>query len=185
MYQFILFEGLDRTGKSTIAKEVAKKLNAILLHSPPDILIPYRKHFDSLDNETNLSYYITANHVLDCQIGDYLSKQNVVCDRYYFTTIAYHSAKLERNIDYLLKEMKTTPNKIYYLTGEVTVLNARAEKTGLKNDRFHGIDLWKKVEFNYNKLFKRFSNVVKIDTTNKTEEEVLQIVLNDLKRGKK
>lgn len=181
MYQFILFEGLDRTGKSTIAKKIAKKIDGILLHSPPEILVPYRKHFDSLNNDINLSYYITANHILDYQISENIQKRNVVCDRHFFTTVVYHSAKLNKNLDYLLKNMKNIPSKIYYLTGKVSELDKRASDTNSKNNRFHEVILWKKVDENYNRIFAHYPNVIKINTTNKTEKEVLQIVLDDLK----
>ena len=181
MHKFILFEGLDRTGKSTIAEKIAKLLDAKLLHSPPEVLVPFRKYFDTLDNTTNFSYYLTANQILDFKISEYLKKQNVVCDRYYPTTAAYHSAKLNKNMNFILDTVRTKPDRIYYLTANPEILDKRATDTNSVNDRFHGIDLWRKVSKNYDKIFLHNPSVLRIDTTNKTEKEVLQIVLDDLK----
>ncbi|MFO7710271.1 MAG: hypothetical protein R6V53_00745 [Candidatus Woesearchaeota archaeon] len=183
MSQFILFEGLDRTGKSSIAKRIAHEMNAVLLHSPPELLMPFRSHFDALDNETNFSYYLTANHVLNCQIEELLKTSSVVCDRYFHTTIAYHSVKLKRNLDSYLNGMTVTPHRIYYLKGDVEVLEQRAKNSG--KDRFHGPDLWREVMRNYDRLFENLPNVLVIDTTDKTEEEVYKIVSEDIEKRTK
>ena len=180
MKPFILFEGLDRTGKSILSAKVAEKIGAELLQSPPKELLPFREYFDGLSNETNFAYYLECNRTLNKQIRSIRKNTPVVLDRYFFTTVAYHSVKLGRNIDYILDEMTSVPNRIYYFTGNINELNKRAIATGNINPRFHGIKLWKEVDKNYERLFFGNPNVVKIDSTKLKLDEVYKIILDDL-----
>ena len=184
MSNFILFEGLDRTGKSTISKKVAETIGAHLFHPPPGVLCPYREYFDSLDNETNLAYYLTSNHIVDYQIGEHLSSNNsvCVCDRYYYTTVAYHSVKLNKNIDYILQGMQNKPDKIYYLTANISELKERISVGNLISDRFHDVKYLEKVKKKYEEIFTNIKNVVEVDTTGRSEQEVFGEIADDLKR---
>jgi thymidylate kinase len=44
--QFITFDGLDATGKTTLAEMLRAKLNALVLRTPPDWIRPLRETFN-------------------------------------------------------------------------------------------------------------------------------------------
>ena len=184
MHPFILIEGLDRTGKSTIARRVAEAMGGRQLHSPPDVLVPFRAGFDSLsDDEINFCFYLVGNHVLNQQIAKILKRSPVVLDRHFPSTVAYHSPKLGRNLDYCLEGMSPLPNRIYYLTGDLDVLDERARVTCTRNDRFHGFDYWRQVASHYDRIFKGNETVVRVDTTDMAEDVVYKFVFGDLKES--
>lgn len=147
-------------------------------------MAPFRPYFGSLDNQSNLAYYIVCNHILNLKIVEIRQKFPVVLDRYFFTTVAYHSAKLGKNIDYILDRMTTLPDRIYYLTGDISELENRTRTTGQVNDRFHGVGLWEEVDKNYRRLFSHNPNVLVVDTTNRTIDQVYNQILTDVHKKK-
>lgn len=181
MYPVILFEGLDHTGKSTIAEQIARELHGVIIHSPARELTPFRKYFDSLGNEENFAYYLTGNHAVDLKISHLRKKRIVIADRHFFSTVAYHSPKLGKNIDYILKGMKNVPDIIYYFTATIAELEKRTHKSGKVNERFHGARYWKEVEAHYQRIFEHYPQVRIVDTTGKTLEQVYQFILKDIR----
>jgi len=180
MFPFLLFEGLDNTGKSIIAKKIAKKINAALYYGVPELLLPFREKFDNLDDEISFAFYIIGNHIIDSQISESRKTRNVIVDRFFFSTIAYHSVKLGRNLDSFLNEMKNIPDKIYYLTGQIEEINKRTQKKGLKSNELYSPTFFKEFIRNYDRVLSRYSNIVIIDTTYNSIEEAYRIVLDDL-----
>lgn len=91
--RFIVLEGADLTGKTTIANFLAKSLNAELLRSPPP---PFEKIKQSVLEETaplaRLYYFLASNIQISSMATEILATKSVVCDRYLWSTIAYHSA---------------------------------------------------------------------------------------------
>lgn len=61
-------------------------------------------------------------------------------------------------------------------------MHERSKKTDTEKEKFHDYELLKKVSQNYDKIFANDPRVLKIDTTDKSEDEVFQLVLNDVKR---
>lgn len=195
---FILFEWLDHVWKTTTANYFAKLLNAQYLYSPTDNLISLREYFDNIDIsfETNFQYYlasnITSDFVINC-LNNWIKLKNkkfpywkdwkpisVVLDRYFYTTAAYHSIKLWRNIDYIFNRMKSLPDRIYYLRSDIEVIMNRIKTSWLINPRFNDADFMRKVDVEFQRLFKWNKNVVIIDTWINNQEEVKDIIKRDL-----
>ena len=114
MKKFFTFEGIDGSGKSTIAKQVYHRLfnaqkKTILTFEPTDT--PIGK-FVSECIKTNTDPYVTtfafiSDRIVHCkQIKHWLEQDNIVlCDRYAESTYAYQAAQLENDI----------PNPIHWL----------------------------------------------------------------------
>lgn len=94
---FVVIEGMDGSGKSTITKLLAKKLNAVVYKTPPSELIPIRKYIDDCNEQNSkLFYYMACNFYASSQIQRILGTgKSVVCDRYYYTTISTYYDVLE------------------------------------------------------------------------------------------
>ena len=92
--KFIVIEGLDATGKSTLVDELAKSLDATLLRCPPRLeaseLIDgdIRSYFDARPALQRRAYYRAANLIAGEQAEIALRKGHVVMDRYRTRTAA-------------------------------------------------------------------------------------------------
>ncbi|CDT06849.1 putative thymidylate kinase [Vibrio crassostreae] len=91
---FIVIEGLDGSGKSTVSKCLAKKLNAKWLTTPGTDFKTTRKHLDAVFKNNpkarQLFYMATVLNVADEAQRLIDSGQHVVVDRYWLSTQVYH-----------------------------------------------------------------------------------------------
>lgn len=91
---FIVIEGLDGSGKSTVSKCLAKKLNAKWLTTPGTDFKTTRKHLDAVFKNNpkarQLFYMATVLNVADEAQRLIDSGQHVVLDRYWLSTQVYH-----------------------------------------------------------------------------------------------
>ena len=90
---FIVFEGLDGSGKSTCAAGLAARLNATLLTTPsPDV----RRYRDNLvrslgpSQEAHQLFYLATVFAASVAVSELLREgRSVVLDRYFLSTQAY------------------------------------------------------------------------------------------------
>ncbi len=99
--RLVVFEGLDGTGKTTLSKELNKEL---LKHGVPSVCFedledknggfnaikPFVKNTAPIDS--SMFFYIASAIYKSESIKSLLREQWVVCDRYVFSTFAYHQA---------------------------------------------------------------------------------------------
>ena len=101
--KFIVIEGLDATGKSTLVTELAKSLKATLLKCPPRLEAPeftdenLRAYFDNRPATQRRAYYRAANLIASEQAEVALQAGYVVMDRYWTSTVAF--AALDNDSD--------------------------------------------------------------------------------------
>ena len=91
--RFIVIEGADATGKTTLGARLGEKENTICVESPPRPLRDIKAEvFRNLDPFARLLYFASGN----AQISSLASKidigQSLVGIRYIWSTLAYHSA---------------------------------------------------------------------------------------------
>lgn len=141
----IVFEGLDGTGKSTLAIELAKKINAIYYKTPP-------KQFNGRCIEMSCGnnfytrerflFFMDTFHTASNEIVQLLKNNSVVVDRWIWTTLSYHFANniLIKNewgdswSDLTNKIAKPKFSFLLSLKDETLLERARLTKTLSKND---------------------------------------------------
>lgn len=119
MKQFVTFEGIDGSGKSTISKLVAEKLRSaghdtIWTFEPTDSTIgKYVQECIKKQSDPFItSFTFIADRILHCkQIQQWLNQGKIViCDRYAESTYAYQAAQLEPEVKNPLKWLQDLSN---------------------------------------------------------------------------
>ncbi|KAI4466388.1 thymidylate kinase [Holotrichia oblita] len=86
-HPFIVFEGLDATGKTTISRKIAEKHNAKLLRTPPASISGLRGFFDN--DQLRVPYYSFGNYIAELEVLEALQQGPVVLDRYWHSTAVF------------------------------------------------------------------------------------------------
>jgi len=193
MKQFVTFEGIDGSGKSTILKLVYKQLNSqghdvVLTREPTDTWIGKRVQ-ECI--ETNSDPFVTAftfvaDRIEHCkQIRKWLDEGKIVlCDRYAESTYAYQGAQLEELVENpihwlqeLSKDRILIPDRTFIFVIEPKQSLARIQHRD-NLIPFERASFLEKVHANYLELAvgKRFMT---IDAT-KTKNEIVRICCEDI-----
>ena len=157
---FVVVEGIDGTGKSTLVANLYK----ILRRKGIDVLLTFeptrgtwgrklRRSFTAakrMSPEEELALFIKdrKEHLRDTVIPALEAGRVVICDRYYFSTAAYQGARgldpekiLEQNISFAL-----VPDICFFLElPPEQAVKRITEGRGEKVNNFEGVDYLKKV----------------------------------------
>ena len=149
---FLVFEGIDASGKSTQAKRIAKERNALFAFEPGDTAVGKDLRRWLLDAATPMkpeteALLMTADrsHHVDTLIKPTLeSAKSVVADRFYASTLAYQG--YGRGVD--LSQLRAAtqlaigdclPDLTILIDLPVDVANERRERNA--KDRFESSDI--------------------------------------------
>jgi len=178
LHPFICVEGIDGTGKSTVARKVAELLNGIYYKTPPEPFASIRGVVDRVgDAYARALYYAASVAYAATEIKCLREIAPVVCDRYIYSTIAYHVV-LSPEVGALLRSLPfDQPDQSFVLTAEESVrlqrLDDRSrtlEQPPLNRDYDGGF--LAKVQNEFLTL-----GLTEIDTTRLTIEEVVARVV--------
>lgn len=193
MKKFVTFEGIDGSGKSTISKRVAKKLQSegyetIWTFEPTDSTIGkfVQECIKKQSDPFVTSFTFIADRIQHCrQIQEWLDKGKIViCDRYAESTYAYQAAQLETKLQDPMKWLQElssnrilTPDRTYLFVINPQVSLARIEhRTELIP--FEKLAFLEKVHRNYLSVSKG-KRFLHLDAT-KPIEELVQLCYDDI-----
>ncbi|XP_028393221.1 UMP-CMP kinase 2, mitochondrial-like [Dendronephthya gigantea] len=86
---FIVVEGLDGVGKSTLVQNLAKRISAEIFHTPPEIIGNYREAMVKQCQPVCRAFYSLGNYLIAEDIKDLLTTKPVVLDRYWHSSASY------------------------------------------------------------------------------------------------
>ena len=186
---FLVFEGIDASGKSTQAKRIAKERNALFAFEPGDTAVGKDLRRWLLDAATPMkpeteALLMTADrsHHVDTLIKPTLeSAKSVVADRFYASTLAYQG--YGRGVD--LSQLRAAtqlaigdclPDLTILIDLPVDVANERRERNA--KDRFESsdIDFHNRVRSGYLELAKTDGVEWFVVDGTKSEAEVAALI---------
>lgn len=145
---FIAFEGIDGAGKSGLAKSIADLLlemgrKPVLTYEPTNgqygsrIRELARAERPTAEEEYNLFLHDRLEHVRDVIVPELSAGHDVLCDRYFLSSVAYQGA---RGLDYraLLDDSLTRfpiPDAAIYVDISPELSRERTKKRGI-TDRY-------------------------------------------------
>jgi len=125
MKKFIVLEGCDGAGKSSCAQALAVSIGGLYYKTPPSPFSNLRASVEAVkDYRLRFYYYLAGTLYASQEIKKILQTSHVVCDRYIFTTIAYHRV-LGVDIPAGLEEIVTPPDYCFCLYAEKEELRKR------------------------------------------------------------
>jgi len=188
---FVVFEGIDGSGKSScmasVAEALGKKKKVVVTAEPTkgEIGMLLRSSDDILpETEALLFTADRAEHTIE--IKKWTDEGKIVlCDRYYASTAAYQSAKLNgRSVP--MQWLMQMNNKVI-IQPDMTFLFDIDPETGLERiesrgekSKFERLEYLKEVRSNYLKIAKKHGFII-IDAS-KSKEAVLKDVMHHISK---
>ena len=199
--KFIVIEGLDATGKTTIVPMLSASIDAMTLNCPPKLLdnkiidlgldhtSDLRKHFDKQPSIVRRAYYRAANLIASEQAKKTIETgKHVVMDRYWTSTIAFSVLDKEgpiTNIEYgTYPPEMLKPDIMIFLTVDE---KHRSERLRGRGEVFTEEEtlIEKEIEKRENVLniYRKYERV-EVDTSMLTPKEVRDKIILILKQNK-
>ena len=186
--KFLVIEGCNGVGKSTIVDYLRARTGASSFHYPPEF-VSFRRdvHLDEcLAPLPRLAYYLAATLHLSDLVRAQLTQSHVLCDRYLASPLSLmiaESAIDETKTRHLIEPFESyllTPDLTLLLTATHAVASARINNRSLKSGMLTPVarkileseEFFHKRENSSRRLAMGLGPVVELDTTNLSPEEM-------------
>ncbi len=180
-FLFIAIEGIDGVGKTNCSKLLADKIGGQYYKTPPVLFENIKREIDAKgNNQARFAFYLSSVFYASEEIRSSLSCNPVVCDRYIFSTIAYHNA-LGVDLSYvcLNKIPILFPDHCFYLYADEQVRRQRIDERKVYSPSDEALEkniyLQRKVHEEFLKL-----PAGRIDTSRLKLEEVCEQILHQI-----
>ncbi|MEH0020306.1 MAG: dTMP kinase [Desulfobacter sp.] len=196
--RFLVFEGIDGSGKTTQVRKVYERLkaankNILATFEPTDgpigtLIRQMLSGKIATDQRTIASLFAAdrTDHLVNPDTGIKRlvdQGQTIVCDRYYFSSYAYHAQYMD--MDWVIQANRLnadilSPDATLFIDVDPDVCIRRIQNSREHLEIYEKIDIMKQVRANYFKAFDRLKDqetVIVIDG-NDTPERVAERVWN-------
>ncbi len=189
MSKFIVFEGIDGSGKSSLCDHLKKKIDNLLLTREPSDSEAGKLAQKAANKDyspyLDLFLYLADRVEHTEQIKRWLSEEkNVLCDRYWGSTAAYQAAAEDIELSYIEYIQETfihEPDLTILFDVDPEVSIERIENRDIKS-KYERVDYLQKVRKNYQILAERH-NWVTIDASkplDSVKENVYSLVKKEI-----
>lgn len=172
---FIVYEGLSGTGKTKFARALSRKLNAVYFKTPSAPLDKIRNSIDKISNfKDRYHFYLASIFLASEQIKEILKKQPVVCDRYIYTTLAFHNALGVKTRNFKSLDFILAPDIVFFIECKENFRLKRLYRRGLTyNDK---IEIKLKTDKKFLKEYKKFS-MIRLNNSETMEKTLNQAII--------
>lgn len=180
MSLFICLEGVDAVGKTEVSKCLASKLGYQYYKSPGSPFVEVRHIVDEkVDPLTRYFFYRASTQNDSRNLAEMLKVSGVVCDRYIYSTFAFHGA-MDAGIQSLFERTRLTmPDHTFLLSAREDVRLARLKMRASVSPLEFNVALQRQAE----RMFGNFGHSL-IDTSDTTVEEATMLILKQLEARK-
>ena len=175
----ITLEGIDGTGKSSAAKMLAQELCFVFMSTPGDEYMPLRKAA-TRNKYSAYHYYLSACY----QVSELAKSQDIVCDRYIHSTIAYNwpfSRECPQEV-YAYFEGLRRPEKSFLLCASDRVRRERMTERKSQGGIISELDGDFAGQMKAQKVYESFPELVRVDTDGLSLQEVVNILVHEAGR---
>lgn len=194
--KFIVFEGMDGSGKGTCLQRIADYLKSknvdFIITEEPNAKYGIRNTIKSellqkqivKDALVDLfAFSLDRQLHVENEIKVALSENKIIlCDRYYHSTIAYQGYVQGIPLDYVLRTQSIFPKPdltlIFDLPVEIAI--ARAAERGAVKDKYETLEFQTKLREAYLDLAKTLNEKIVIIDATKSREEIEQQVIKTI-----
>lgn len=178
MNLFICLEGVDAVGKTEVSKCLAIKMGYQYYKSPGNPFAAVRGIVDNdIDPLTRYFFYRAATQHDSRVLTEMLEVSGVVCDRYIYSTFAFHGA-MDNHIQSLFELTQLVmPNNTFLLSAREDVRERRLRERLDPKALELNLALQRQAE----RIFKTFGHPI-IDTSDTSVEEATNLILKSLER---
>jgi thymidylate kinase len=179
---FIVFEGIDASGKTTVARLLENHLQAVYYATPPKEFLVRREEVDlSASADDHYHFYLDGIHQASAEIWKLLSEGKIVIgDRYWVTTYIYH---LVMGVTVSREDFKdiVLPDTTVLLTVSSEVQASRFAQRGMSAGDRRMLNQQEVLSREFKKFFvAEEKHLVAIDTSHLTASEVMAQVLAEI-----
>lgn len=180
-FRFIAIEGVDGSGKTTVARRLAKAIHAKSFRTPPPGFAATRNYIDvtAQINSRFLFYLCSVAHASE-SIRGFLQTRHVVCDRYIASTVAYHRS-LGLSLTWDFDQLNLVqPHFTFFL--QVTDEKERRRRIAARHKTTAADSLLEdpNVRTQLIKEFRKFS-MIEVDTCSLTVDEVVSRIREQIR----
>jgi thymidylate kinase len=191
---FIVIEGLDGVGKSTITKALAIEIDAVILATPGAKFNNIRSELELIykdNHQARQLFYMSTVVSISEQVRELVNKgKNVIVDRYWLSTQVYHQWKSE-NHHFELADVENSiliPDVTLYLQ---LPLEQRKERLFRRKDNTaeDNLTIIEATDIELNNLYLQYSSTsiaghwVSVNT-GRTVDDIIKNICKELKRFK-
>lgn len=196
MSGFVVIEGIDGCGKSTVARKVALRLGkrAVFTREPTDSWVGKAVREGKgkeISPYTDALLFMADRAQHTEKIASWLAEGKlVICDRYYHSTVAYQAASLKGVFQGDPFKWLLEANLKISIHPDLTILLVIPPELSLERirgrsslSRFEKLEFLREVHRNYLRMARSDRSIVKLDATMELDS-VVQKVLRLIKEAK-
>lgn len=190
-FPFIVIEGLDGAGKTTLAENLCKEFNIGLNYAVPDFLKEIRKTISKTKSPVaTFKFFSLCNILRSSEFRNKTKKQIIISDRYLFSTISYHQEMLKQDLKESIDLFKSDlsffwPDYVLYITADAEIRKNRiTDRESEDFEQWYGdkVSFTPDLDKNYINVFEIFEIPYKVvDTSNMSIESSFDFVLKSLR----
>mgnify|MGYP000924437420 CR=1 FL=1 len=179
---FIVLEGVDGSGKTTVGKALAQKMDACFCQTPMGLWRKKRAIVENKNSFFRFLFYVVATIHSSIIISRILKNDSVVCDRYIHSTLAHHVVYWNKLVGRLSPNVFPIkrPHFVFYLYSRVEIRDQRT----LQRESNKPKDLDSKSLQQVHEAFLGFTEILPIDTSDISVNEVVNLIIEKLQQEK-